>query len=39
MDPMFLMYNQFSKNSDIWSIGVMYYKMLYGKLPWTGGSK
>jgi len=29
-----LAYNSYSYQSDIWALGVIYYEMLAGKIPW-----
>ena len=34
MPPEALRYNRYSFKSDIWSLGVIAYEMIYGKLPW-----
>ena len=28
--------NQYSFETDIWAIGIIYFELLTGKLPWTG---
>jgi len=33
MCPQSLKENKYNFKSDIWSIGVVYYEMLYGRLP------
>jgi serine/threonine-protein kinase ULK2 len=34
--PEILMKEKFSFKSDIWSLGVLFYELLYGKTPWNG---
>lgn len=36
MSPQILNSIPFSSKTDIWSLGIMIYEMLYGKTPWTG---
>ena len=36
MAPQILMEEKFSSKCDIWSLGMMFYEMLYGQTPWTG---
>ena len=39
MSPQILSRDQtYSSKADIWSLGVMFYEMLYGKAPWNGKS-
>lgn len=35
MAPQILMEQEFSGKCDIWSLGMMFYEMLYGRTPWT----
>lgn len=34
MPPESLKYNKYSYKSDVWSMGILAYEMIYGKLPW-----
>ena len=34
MAPQLLRKQPYSAKSDIWSIGMMYYEMIFGKTPW-----
>ncbi|EAR99474.2 kinase domain protein (macronuclear) [Tetrahymena thermophila SB210] len=34
MSPQLLQQKPYSSKSDIWSIGLLYYEILFGKLPW-----
>ena len=36
MSPQILNSIPFSSKTDIWSLGIMIYEMLYGKTPWAG---
>jgi serine/threonine-protein kinase ULK/ATG1 len=36
MAPQLLVEDKFSSKCDIWSLGMMFYEMLYGHTPWTG---
>ncbi len=36
MSPQILMEENFSSKCDIWSLGMVFYEMLFGKTPWTG---
>ena len=38
MSPQILNDQKFSSKCDIWSLGMMFYEMLYGKTPWTANS-
>ena len=38
MCPQILNSQKFSSKCDIWSIGMMFYEMLYGKTPWTAST-
>lgn len=38
MSPQILNDQKFSAKTDIWSLGMMLYEMLYGKTPWTANS-
>ncbi|KAL4509455.1 hypothetical protein ABPG73_022671 [Tetrahymena malaccensis] len=39
MSPQILSQEQFSSKCDIWSLGVMFYEMIYGRTPWTASSQ
>ena len=39
MSPQILKSEPYTVKSDIWSIGLIYYEMLYGKLPYTARSQ
>ena len=34
--PEILHATTFSSKCDVWSVGIMFYEMLYGKTPWSG---
>lgn len=36
MSPQILKEDKFSSRCDIWSLGMVFYEMLYGHTPWTG---
>ena len=36
MAPQILEGQPFSAKCDVWSIGVMFFELLYGRTPWTG---
>lgn len=38
MSPQILNDQKFSAKTDVWSLGMMLYEMLYGKTPWTAES-
>lgn len=38
MSPQILNDQKFSAKTDIWSLGMMLYEMLYGKTPWSANS-
>ncbi|CAK59615.1 unnamed protein product (macronuclear) [Paramecium tetraurelia] len=39
MPPQALTENKYSEKSDIWSLGVMFYQILNGKVPWQAGTE
>lgn len=39
MCPQSIMQNKYSEKSDIWSIGVIFYELLYGTVPWNAPSE
>ena len=36
MSPQILEKQKYTTKSDIWSIGIIFYEMLYGQVPWKG---
>ena len=36
MSVQILKYQPYSSKCDIWAVGVIYYEMLHGYVPWTG---
>jgi serine/threonine-protein kinase ULK/ATG1 len=36
MAPQILESQPFSAKCDVWSVGIMFYELLYGRTPWTG---
>lgn len=36
MAPQILEGTKFSSKCDVWSVGIVFFEMLYGKTPWTG---
>lgn len=38
MSPQILNDESYSAKCDVWSTGVMFYEIIFGKLPWTGNS-
>lgn len=39
MSPQILEGTKFSSKCDVWSVGIVFYEMLYGKTPWMGTSQ
>ncbi|CAD8192607.1 unnamed protein product [Paramecium pentaurelia] len=39
MPPQALTENKYSEKSDVWSLGVMFYQILSGKVPWQAGTE
>lgn len=31
--------NQYSEKSDVWSIGIIYYEMLFGRVPFQAATE
>lgn len=36
MSPEMLQRKNYTYKSDIWSLGVVLFELVYGKLPWSG---
>lgn len=39
MSPQALTEGKFSLKNDIWAVGIMYYQLLFGHIPWQANSK
>lgn len=39
MAPQLLEEKDFSSKCDVWSVGIVFYEMLYGETPWIGTSQ
>ena len=39
MSPQLLNKEKYTNKSDIWSLGVIFYEILYGKTPWVARNK
>lgn len=39
MCPQSLVKNQYSSKSDVWSIGSLYFEMIFGRTPWSAESE
>jgi len=36
MSPQILSHEKYSSKCDIWSLGMVFYRMLHGRTAWTG---
>lgn len=39
MSPQILDDQPYSAKTDIWSLGILYYQLVYHRLPWTAKSE
>ena len=39
MSPQVLSQKQYTSKTDVWSLGVMFFELLFGKLPYSGFSE
>lgn len=39
MSPQVLKQKSYTEKTDVWSLGVLYYELLFGKLPYHGYSE
>jgi serine/threonine protein kinase len=39
MCPQILRADKFSAKCDVWSVGVLFYEMIYGRTPFNGKTK
>ena len=39
MSPTTISQNRYSAKSDIWSVGIIFYEMLCGHVPWQAGNE
>lgn len=35
MAPQILLHEKYTSKCDIWSLGIIYYQLLFGKIPWA----